>query len=337
MTTHDRFEQQIQAAWPLNNWRELTVLVAVSGGADSISLLRALVRLRPLGAKGRIVAAHLNHQLRGEASDADEQFVRELAEALGIEWVIDRKSLGDAQQPDGLETAAREARYNFLTRAAEQFGARYVALAHTRDDQVETILHRIVRGTGIAGLAGMPQTRRLSDSATLIRPLLAISRDDVRTYLKRTGQSWREDASNLDPRFTRNRLRHEVLPLLAEKFNTRTDEALLRLGQLAAEAQATVDEHVARLAESVVATGETGRVVVDCRLLAGPSDFLIRELLVRIWKEQGWPRQAMTLAHWEDLARMARVVSEGEQRVFPGEVIASYSDGVLALHRRAGE
>jgi tRNA(Ile)-lysidine synthase len=125
--------------------------------------------------------------------------------------------------PDGVEAAARAARYEFLQATAERLGARYVATAHTADDQAETVLHHIVRGTGLAGLAGMSRARSLGAAATLIRPLLSFRRRDVIEYLGALGQSYCEDTTNRDPAFTRSRIRHELLPLLASGLQPARD------------------------------------------------------------------------------------------------------------------
>ena len=163
-------ELKLAAAWPPSDWADVTVLVAVSGGGDSVALLRAMTALET-GGQGRICVAHLNHQLRPDA-DEDERFVVELSRRLGVACEVERVAVDRlaAQAGDGLEAAARSARYRFLEQAAGRLGARFVATAHTADDQAETILHRIVRGTGVRGLAGMARVRPLGH-ATLIRPL----------------------------------------------------------------------------------------------------------------------------------------------------------------------
>ena len=145
-------------SWPPERWCDLTVLLAVSGGGDSVAMFRALHALRTSG-PGRLVAAHVNHRLRGEESQADEQFVRRLCERFQVPCEVVQAGI-DPQAPeaaDGLETAARTVRYQALQQIAARCGARYVVTAHTADDQAETILHRILRGTGIHGLAGIPR------------------------------------------------------------------------------------------------------------------------------------------------------------------------------------
>ncbi len=250
-------ESKLAAAWPLSDWDDVTVVVAVSGGCDSVALLRAMLALKTSGA-GRVCAAHLNHQLRPEA-DEDERFVVELCQRLGVKCEVEQAAVDQlaARSGNGLEAAARMARYRFLQETAGRLGARFVATAHTADDQAETILHRILRGTGIRGLAGMPRARPLGH-ATLIRPLLGVRRDELRAYLDALGQPWRHDQSNADLRFTRNRIRHQTMPQLRRHFNAGLTEALLRLGALAGEAQAVVDELVAERLDRCVTTDGAG-------------------------------------------------------------------------------
>lgn len=184
------------------------VVVAVSGGADSVALLRLLGELpRPLAP--RRIVAHYHHGLRGGAADADASFVQRLAQALSVECRIGYWS---GVRPAGvsLEMAARLNRHAFLREVAADVGARLIAVGHHRDDQAETVLLRLLRGTGTDGLAAM---RPLTDRG-LWRPLLFLEREDLRDYLAAIGQPFREDASNADRSFERNRVRHEVFPLL---------------------------------------------------------------------------------------------------------------------------
>ena len=161
MGEQHEFERSVARAWEPGLWCDTTVLVAVSGGADSVALLLALWGVSAQGS-GKLMVAHFNHRLRGADSDADEQFVDSLGRRLGL-----TVEMGRARQPitpggDGIEAGARDQRYQFLREVADRAGARYVVTAHTANDQAETLLHRIVRGTGVAGLAGIPFTRTLS-------------------------------------------------------------------------------------------------------------------------------------------------------------------------------
>lgn len=328
------FERQLALHWPPMAWRDVTVVVAVSGGADSVALLRGLVALK-CGGEGRLIAAHLNHALRGEQSDADEAFVVELSRRLALPCHVGHAAVEQmaAEAGDGLEAAARAARYAFLEQTAAELGARYVATAHTADDQAETILHRIVRGTGIAGLAGIERARPLGH-ATLIRPLLAARRSEVLEYLDALDQPYRQDASNADLGFTRNRIRHELLPRLAKDFNPNVVDALLRLAFLAAETQAVIDAQVQRLLPRCLVDEGSTTVRIALAPLAGQPRHLVRELLMAVWRRQGWPLQAMGYAQWEALAEMAMAQREAEippKQTFPAAILAKRTDDFLVL------
>jgi tRNA(Ile)-lysidine synthase len=218
------------------------LLVAVSGGADSVALLHALLQLR--GKFGfRLAVAHLHHGIRGKDADADAAFVRRLAKRLKLAFVEGCADIPHQARTTGLslEMAARVERYNFFHRVAEKLGAAAIAVAHNADDQVETILLRIARGTGPDGLAGMgPVSER--DGLKIIRPLLGVTRADIVAYLKQQRLRWREDASNRDLHHLRNRVRHEILPLLERRLNPQIRAALLRMADVIRDENAENDQ-----------------------------------------------------------------------------------------------
>jgi tRNA(Ile)-lysidine synthase len=311
--------------------------LALSGGGDSVSLFRAMHALKTSG-PGRLVVGHVNHLLRGEESQADEQFVRQLCQRFGVPCEVVSASV-DPQMPeaaDGLETAARTIRYRILEQMAAHCGARYVVTAHTADDQAETILHRIVRGTGIHGLAGIPRARPLGNGCTLIRPLLGFRRCELTTYLADLGQAYRSDSSNADPRFTRNRLRHQLLPLLTAQFNSGVVEALLRLGTLAGEAQEVIDQRVEGIALQCVLRHGSGSMCIQLQPLAGQPRYLLRELLIAAWRDAGWPLRSMGFQQWDALTEMTQTAHPGDRPAIgkltlPGNVRAEVRDGELWL------
>ena len=351
---------KIAAAWPPEQWRDVTVLLAVSGGADSVALLRAVASLaEEIGlpvSGGRLIAAHFNHRLRGEEADADQQFVVDLSARLGIPCEVGQAELSarhaavasegresrdpsppapSASDRSTSEQSARAARYDFLCRTAQRLGARYVATAHTADDQAETILHRILRGTGLAGLAGIPAARKLVEGIALVRPMLGVSRGEVRSYLAELGQPHREDASNRLSRYTRNRLRNDLLPRL-EEYNPAVAEALVRLGRLAGEAQTVLEATAAAVLDRAIVAQSAETVTLDRGAFRGQSRYVVREAFVRLWHRQAWPRQAYGLIEWEMLAELAlRPLAAGEalHRTLPGGVRAHASDDRLTLKR----
>lgn len=319
-------ESQFAAAWPADMWGDVTTLTAVSGGPDSVALLHAMVRLRTADAAGRIVVAHYNHRWRGAESDGDEAFVKNLAASLGLACEV-----GHADQPSTSEEAARDERYTFLLTAAHRVGARFVAVGHTADDQAETILFRMLRGTGVSGLTGMPQTRQLSEATTLIRPLLSVRRAEVLEYLEQLQQPYRTDASNRDLRFARNRLRHEILPALQELIAGDVVENLLQLGRQAAEIVEPVRNEARRLLDQLMEdSGNTVLLHFD-RLGDPPSQSVLREMFVELWRQRGWPRGQMTSARWEELAE-AFITRSSAKRMFPGGVHVQILGQTMQLH-----
>ncbi len=223
--------------------------VAVSGGADSVALLLLLMEIREkLGIVLSVV--HFNHQLRGKASNADEKFVAALAKKLGLAYQVDRGDVAGMakREKTNLEDAARRARYAFFERLVKEGHVYYVAVAHTADDQAETALAHILRGTGIAGLGGIHPV-----VGHVIRPLLGARREELRAYLKSRKQSWREDATNLDMTRTRARIRKKLLPLLEKQFQPGVVNHLATLAKLAREDEAffetIVEERIAELTQ----------------------------------------------------------------------------------------
>lgn len=197
-----------------------------------MALLHLLCEASP-GPPCSLEILHLNHQLRGADSDADEQFVLGLASVLGLQCHTENARL-DPNLPN-LEERARDARLDFFARVSEDRNLAGVVLAHTRDDQAETVLYRILRGTGLPGLSAMAPVSSPRPGLTLIRPVLSITRDELRRYLQNRNLPWREDTSNADPRFDRNRIRHQLLPQLSKDWNPRLTSNLARLAWQAGE------------------------------------------------------------------------------------------------------
>lgn len=255
------------------------VLVAVSGGADSVALLYALKELAPsLGIS--LTVAHLNHCIRGKASDDDAVFVKTLAARLNVPFVQGRSGVPRRARRKGLslEMAAREARYAFLGRTAQKVGADIVATAHTADDQVETMLLKLARGAGPRGLSGIPREITF-EQIRVVRPMLDITRDEVIAFLKENGISWREDESNRDVSFLRNRVRHEILPLLESKLNPKIRSALVRTAEVFREEDKWLDQ----LARSILAdcTEKSSFVIRHSSLMNYP--LAARRRVLRLW------------------------------------------------------
>jgi len=311
----------------------VTVLVAVSGGADSVALARSLQSLAG-GSEGRLILAHFNHRLRGAESDADQQFVCDLASQFRLQLIAGAAAsdLLEGGNGEGVEGAARQARYEFFSAAAAQCGARYLATAHTADDQAEPVLFTVLRGTGLSGLAGIPRLRRLSEATTIVRPLLDVTRADVLDYLQSIGQSYRDDSSNRLENYTRNRIRLQLLPQLEREYNPRVRESLLRIAQIAAQAEDFLDQQ-AETVLSVAARRIPSGVEFDLKRLRHVHPALIRHVLLLAWQQHDWPLQDMSFEKWQRLVDWCQSSGPATPLVdnLPGGVRAENTDNFLRL------
>ncbi|MFM9965088.1 MAG: tRNA lysidine(34) synthetase TilS [Planctomycetaceae bacterium] len=326
-----------------------SLLVAVSGGADSVSLLCGLFDLQP-ALNLTLRAAHLNHSLRGAAADADAEWVRAWCQRCGVPCDIETAPIRELaeQSRRGIEETARDARYRFLQAVAQRHHCDAVAVAHTADDQAETVLHHILRGTGLTGLRGMEWSRTLNETVTdkpapeaiarppsglrLIRPMLAIWRTDLERFLAERPQEFRQDASNQDLTLTRNRLRHELLPGLERDFNPRVRKHLCQLAEQAGECDEILRIAADALLQAVLLDQSDHVVRLRCDEFSRASRSLVRAVFVRLWQRQQWPRLAMTFSHFD---RLAETVHSELPTTFhlPGPLFVTRRGNVLMLER----
>jgi len=248
--------------------------VAVSGGADSVALLEALRELAP-SLRLRLSVVHVQHGLRGEESDADERFVADLAARHGLNFHAGRADLGSRKHAgaENLEQAARRARYQYFSQLIAAGKADKIAVGHTLSDQAETVLFRLVRGSGGGGLAAIRPVRE-----GVVRPLIEVSRDEVRRFLRSRGCSWREDSSNQDLSFARNRIRNRILPLLSAE-NPRLEETLARTAEWFLAEEDDWEQRIAGLSARLLEF-DGGAVCFDADAL-GVHPLAVRRRLLR--------------------------------------------------------
>jgi len=294
--------------------------VAVSGGADSVVLLHILHRLAPeLGVRLKVL--HCNHGLRGRESDDDEAFVREQARSLGLECLVDR-----AQVPEGnLEQEARRARKAFFQRCIAEHSLARVALGHTRSDQAETVLFRVLRGAGLAGLCGM----RMIGEGGLIRPLLTVSRSEVRSWATAEGLRWREDSSNGSLEFARNRLRNEAIPALAAHFNPNLEGVLAGMAELAQDEEDYWNQQIEPTYREITKRTELGSILQTDALKAFHVA-VQRRLIRRALLDLRGDLRSLDMEHVAAILRICNS-SHGHDRVMAPGVDALRSFGTLLL------
>ena len=289
-----------------------TLVVGLSGGADSVALLDALTSLRRR--RGfRVVAAHLDHGLR-EGSADDAAFCAELCQRLDVPLRAGRADVRAraARERGGLEQAARRERYAFLRRVEEEEAAVAVAVAHTRDDQAETLLLRLLRGAGATGLAGMRPR-----NGDVVRPLLAVSRQEVLAHLRERGLAWREDPSNADTAHRRNRVRHELIPYLEERFNPGIRAALARTASVLADEAAYVRAEAEALLARIV-RAEGGALLLRRAPLAEAPSAVARAAIRLALLRAGGLAQVGAL-HVDQVLRLARAKAPSGRRLpLPG-------------------
>jgi tRNA(Ile)-lysidine synthase len=323
--------------------------VAVSGGADSVALLRLLLSIR--GELGiTLLVVHFEHGLRGHESKADARFTEALAKAQGLDFVCERTDVASAaaKHKRNLEDAARRLRYGFFERVVQEGRATRIAVAHTLDDQAETVLAHLLRGTGLTGLAGI-----YPSVGAIVRPLLSERRVDLREYLRALGQSWREDSTNLDERRLRARIRGRLLPLIARDFSAHVTKHLAVLASLAREEEAfwntLVEDHLSKLV-----TKEEDRLSIRVQDLLSPMTLasavvpdesearscrgqpmlaLTERLIRRLYQQRRGNRQGLTAAHVRQVIGLAAESASGRRVELPGGIVVERIFGDLVFSR----
>lgn len=310
----------------ITEWRRLylpvadaTVVIAVSGGADSVSLLLAMHEMQQRNKHDlRLVAAHFNHNLRGAESDADEEYVRNLTSERGIELAVGH---GNIETSGNLEQNARHARYAFLTRTAENLHAFGVLTGHTVNDQAETFLMNLIRGSGVDGLSGMKAVRELTDHGSrllLVRPLLNwAKRGDTEQYCHDLGVEYRYDTMNEDTAFKRVRIRKVLLPLL-EDMNPNIIETLANTAELMQHAVAGDGIETSEIPDAL-----------DLKYLKGlEKDELYRTLRNWLSHKRGTNRR-LQLKHIQAVERLVLSEKSGKVAELPGGASVVRSGGKL--------
>lgn len=321
------------ANFPVSLWGD-SLIVGVSGGSDSVALAHLVTDLnRRAGNPTRICLAHVNHCLRGAESDREEQFVANLARELDSEFHSWQVSLPDGNLGEGLESRLRDLRYRLLVELARERSARCIALAHHRDDQIETILFRIFRGTSLRGLGGIPVAREIETGISLVRPLIEVSRQQILDWLADRGLACCTDSSNLGDGPTRNWIRNQLLPQLSGRFGESVRENIAGLAGQAIELTEALNDVADRLLEKSIQRTGTTFVELDPQPLVAPAQALVQHLLVRLWTRMDWPQRDMTREKWESVAEFIRQNPARTLRLeLPGKITATVKkNGIVRI------
>jgi len=315
------------------------VLVGVSGGPDSLALLHILWRLRA-ELDLELMVAHLDHMLRGEEAYQDACYVENIASSLGLPAVIKRVDVAAyrARHGGSLEEAAREVRYALFLKAAREGRCRKIALGHNLDDQVETVLMRFLRGSGLAGLGGIPPVRRL-EGVDIIRPLIEISRAEILAYCREEGLEPRWDRSNEETVYLRNKIRLELLPWLEAEFNPNIRQLLASNALLWREENEYLDREARKWYDRVTTKTEEDMVCLDLDRLQVLSPVLLRRILRRAIIGIKGDGVDLLQVHLQSAAGLVQRGRVGDRLPLPGgvEVIRTYREIVVRREGREGE
>ena len=345
MDAEAKIVQSILKLWPIASWLDSTIVVACSGGADSTALLEVLHTIRK--DTDLTIVAHYNHALRGHESDADQASVESQSSKLGLRCISKRASAIDATNHS--ENSLRKLRHQFLSEVAASHNAKWIAMAHQADDQVETFLHHLLRGSGPSGLSGIQTFRAIDSFTQIVRPLLRVHRSEINAFLEEKQQSFCVDRSNALPDYTRNRIRNELLPALRSFANSDSlDRRLLQARELIAEEHAVfkdlADRWLAKIgyaAEEALpaATGNekhSSHFSVSLPMCRNEPWPIIREAMVMIWHRMNWPLREMNHHHWRKVQRLIELASQTthpKRLELPGLISVTSRKGVLRIEQ----
>ena len=320
----------------------MTLVVAASGGPDSTALLRCLHSLRD-DHRLTLHVAHLNHDFRGAEADHDAAFVQRLADSLGLPCSIDKQDPVSYQREQGVssfEQAAREMRYAFLSSVASSVGAAAIALGHTADDQAETVLLHLLRGSGLHGLRGMSGVAEWpwpepKPGPLLFRPLLGATKADTAAYCRELGQLYREDSGNYMWRFTRNKVRLDLMPKLAREYNPRVREALARLSRASADEVDFIEGELCRRWPDVATEGSDS-VRLSIPALSALHPALQRHAMRRAYSGIAGDTRRLSTSHLEAMLSLLRQQRGGRAIDLPRGVRACREGEAFILNSAAG-
>lgn len=311
------------------------VVLAVSGGADSTALLHVLHKLKMDGLiKADFLCVHINHQLRGDESDGDERFVIDQAGRLNVQAILrcaDVKTFAKENKLS-IETAARRLRIEILTDIAKTSGCDVIATAHHKDDNAETIIQRLIRGTGFRGLGGIWPAKGFQSGVKFVRPLLAVRRDEIVKYLQDGNIRWRSDRTNTDIVYRRNYIRHRIIPEMQKHSDGSIVELLAALSQASQKFYSDICATTDKFQRDIAECGDN-RVILNLRIFSSQHPAVKIELLRRSLASLGSGERDLTQEHYERLLELSGRNTTGKKNKLPGGFIAYYDYGKMIIEK----
>jgi len=309
-----------------------TVLVAVSGGPDSMLLLHAMARLSGKLRLKKVAVCNLDHCLRGEESAADSDFVRGEAKRLSLECYCKKVDISATKRRKiSTEEAAREERYKFFAEAAARAGANVIATGHTIDDQAETILMRLIKGASLKGLVGIAPVRDGGNGLRIIRPLFELEKDEIVAFLGSRGIEYRMDSSNLEDKYFRNVVRREVMPFL-RRYNPRLKRALFNLAEHLREDFEFIRDEKARAVKRFAASG-AGAAEIRLRDIVVQPAAIRKEILRDCLESAGGDVKKLSFSHWKEVDGLLNSRVKGRSVDLPGAIRVTRTAGALTFKK----
>lgn len=317
---------------------EDSIIVGVSGGPDSVALLKILHSINLVkGLHLRLFIAHLNHRLRGRSSEEDAQFVQNLSKNLSLPFILKSTDIQTiaGQTKGSIEEVARRERYKFFMESAQEHNASLVAVGHTADDNAETMLHRIIRGTGILGLGGIPIKRPLTkdSSVQLVRPLLSTSKKEIIEYLEKMKISYRTDISNYEPIYLRNKIRLELIPLLEDEYNPNIKNILIQLCQILNINNEYISSEAKKVLKESTIEGKGDSYSINTRFFIQQPRILQYWILREILNIMQIPLREITFNHYTMIIDEIIRTGKGRHLQLPGGFHLWHEHGTLYLRR----
>ncbi|MBU3911846.1 MAG: tRNA lysidine(34) synthetase TilS [Candidatus Omnitrophica bacterium] len=313
--------------------RHDSVLVGLSGGPDSVALLHALAAIKQ-DYSLKIYIAHIDHMFRGEESKQDRKFCQDLAESMGLTAFCEERDIPKIAEEKGMssEEVARLERYEFFFRVARENSVDKIAVGHTKDDQAETILMRMIRGSGLSGLGGMNPVKDMK-GMVVIRPLINATRQEIEGFIKECGLKCRHDSSNDEVVFTRNKVRHELIPYLEDRFNPNIKEVLVNMAENLRTEDEFLEKFSSRKFKIMSKKSRSGYITVDIGKFKKQPHAIKKRIIRSALKELKGDLRRFTYQHWKEIEELVNARPVNSVVDLPGGIDIKKEKGAIIFKK----